>query len=169
MKNLLFLFLLCFGYQAKSQDVISEFEKKWLNSKAYTLTIIEATPEALLTGKPVEGVMTFERQIQHIAQNMVWLSSTYIIKGQEFTGDLKQSTYTKAELVKLTEMAYDFALAQVKQITPEMLEETVSFFAGDLTKRQILALMNDHVAHHRGQLIIYLRAEGITPPNYVGW
>jgi len=25
------------------------------------------------------------------------------------------------------------------------------------------------VTHHRGQLVVYLRLNGILPPNYVGW
>jgi uncharacterized damage-inducible protein DinB len=30
-------------------------------------------------------------------------------------------------------------------------------------------LMHDHHTHHRGQIIVYLRLNGLKPPKYVGW
>jgi len=30
-------------------------------------------------------------------------------------------------------------------------------------------LLNDHQTHHRGQLVVYLRLNGIKPPAYIGW
>jgi uncharacterized damage-inducible protein DinB len=38
-----------------------------------------------------------------------------------------------------------------------------------MNKLQILNLLNDHQTHHRAQLIVYLRINGIKPPDYVGW
>jgi len=49
------------------------------------------------------------------------------------------------------------------------LDEKVKFFAGPMTRRQILILMHDHQTHHLGQLIVYLRLKGIKPPDYIGW
>jgi uncharacterized damage-inducible protein DinB len=40
---------------------------------------------------------------------------------------------------------------------------------GSSTKNRILNLMDNHLAHHRGQMIVYLRLKGIEPPSYVGW
>ncbi|NJL74904.1 MAG: hypothetical protein HC892_07620 [Saprospiraceae bacterium] len=30
-------------------------------------------------------------------------------------------------------------------------------------------LMNDHLTHHRAQMIVYLRLKDVQPPKYVGW
>jgi uncharacterized damage-inducible protein DinB len=49
------------------------------------------------------------------------------------------------------------------------LSTQVDFFAGPKTKLQILNIIQDHVTHHRGQLIVYLNLKGIKPPEYVGW
>jgi uncharacterized damage-inducible protein DinB len=49
------------------------------------------------------------------------------------------------------------------------MDEKVKFFAGPITRRQILILMHDHQTHHLGQLIVYLRLKGIKPPDYIGW
>jgi uncharacterized damage-inducible protein DinB len=51
----------------------------------------------------------------------------------------------------------------------ELLDSKVAFFAGPKTKLQILNLMQDHVTHRRGQLIVYLNLNDIQPPKYTGW
>ncbi|MGK0251702.1 MAG: putative damage-inducible protein DinB, partial [Gammaproteobacteria bacterium] len=49
------------------------------------------------------------------------------------------------------------------------LKGTVEFFAGPKSRMQILNLLQDHVTHHRGQLIVYLNLNSIEPPQYSGW
>ena len=43
------------------------------------------------------------------------------------------------------------------------------FFAGPKSKFQILNLLEDHVTHHRGQLIVYLNFKNSIPPSFIGW
>jgi len=44
------------------------------------------------------------------------------------------------------------------------------FWSKDPTsKKIILMLMRDHMTHHRGMLVIYLRENGIKPAGYKGW
>ena len=38
-----------------------------------------------------------------------------------------------------------------------------------VSKESFLLTMDNHLAHHRGQLIVYLRLMGLKPPSYVGW
>jgi uncharacterized damage-inducible protein DinB len=30
-------------------------------------------------------------------------------------------------------------------------------------------LLQDHITHHRDQLLVYLNFKGITPPEFSGW
>ena len=57
----------------------------------------------------------------------------------------------------------------IDQLTEKDLDTIVDFFAGPMSKRQILTLLNDHYTHHRGQIIVYLRMNDIKPPRYRGW
>nr|WP_262481137.1 DinB family protein [Algibacter pectinivorans] len=43
----------------------------------------------------------------------------------------------------------------------------MDYFGADRTKRQILLLLADHITHHRGQMLVYMRLKGIKPPRYV--
>jgi uncharacterized damage-inducible protein DinB len=47
------------------------------------------------------------------------------------------------------------------------LNDRINYLGLERTKRQILLLLSDHITHHRGQMIVYLRLNGISPPRYV--
>ncbi len=152
-----------------AQDLLLEnYIQKWNNAAAYTIEMAEAMPEEKYDFRPVEGVRSFREQLLHMMQNMVWLSSTYLGHGK-FEADLKSKEYSKAGMIRLLKDATDFAAKAVKQLEPHDLRMQVEFFAGPMNIGQILRLMNDHLTHHRGQIIVYLRLNGIVPPRYVGW
>ena len=154
----------------QSQDfVIPTFLEKWENSKSYLVSIAEAMPPEKYDFKPTERQKGFQDQLLHIKSNMDWLSSTYFGRQLSDKGSGNNSKLTKEETIKLLVNAFDGVSAILKNLPPEALSEKVEFFAGEKTKLQILNLLQDHVTHHRGQLIVYLNLNNIEPPTYVGW
>lgn len=147
---------------------LKEFEQKWANAKAYTLELAESMPESDYDYSPTEEQMSFKSQLLHITSNMVWLTSSYL-EGEKLSADLKNEDYSKAEVIKILTDAFDLAAAAVEAFPAEDLETEVKFFAGPMSKRQIMVLMNDHVVHHRGQIIVYARLKGVKPPKFRGW
>lgn len=145
-----------------------EFKQKWENARTYTMEIAQIMPEEHYDFRPSEEQMTFREQLLHMLGNMRWLSSSYL-GGKRLDVDLKNTDYTKAEMLELLQKGFDRAGEAIEGLNEETLNEEVSFFAGPMTKRQILTLMNDHLTHHRGQVIIYLRLKKMEPPSYRGW
>ncbi len=47
------------------------------------------------------------------------------------------------------------------------LNDRLDYFGADRTKRQILLLLSDHITHHRAQMLVNMRLNGLTPPRYV--
>lgn len=169
MKFLITLVLIGFFQAATAQDAfLEEYLIKWQNGAEYTIELAEAMPEDKYDFKPTPEVRSFREQVVHIMNNMVWLSSTYLSK-TSFKGDLKHKELSKEEILMLLRQATIFAKNTVMNLNAEELDDTVDFFAGPLTKRQILILMNDHMTHHRGQIIVYARMNDIKPPRYRGW
>ncbi len=148
-------------------DVKSAFLIKWENSKNYLLEIAEAMPEANYNFKPTERQMSFEKQLLHIRQNMLWLSETYFMK--EGKKSEKIEPKTKKEIISHLTASFNSVSEIIKTISTEDLTVPVDFFAGPKSKLQILNLLQDHVTHHRGQLIVYLNLNNIEPPKYSGW
>lgn len=154
-----------FGQQSTPKEA---FLVKWENSKNYLLEIIALMPEEHLTFKPTEREMSFQEQLIHIKGNMDWLSTTYF-SSDSLVRSTSEVTYSKEEIKVLVRQAFEQTAAKVNSTTDESLLEVVDFFAGPKSKLQILNLLQDHVTHHRGQLIVYLNLKEVEPPRYVGW
>lgn len=170
-KSILVLFVLLLPFSninAQQTTVKDAFLEKWENSKNYLIEIAEAMPEELYDFKPTERQMSFKEQLLHIKGNMEWLSNSYFteIKYEKEKPNLDMS---KAETILELEKGFDSAIQIIEKTPDEDLIETVDFFAGPKSKLQILNLMQDHVTHHRGQLIVYLNLNEIDPPKYSGW
>lgn len=162
-----FLFLILIisgGALAQKTTPKAAFLEKWQNAKEYTLGIAEAMPEEDYDFNPTERQMSFKEQLIHIQANMDWLSSSHFA-GQKPEG----KSDTKAALLKWLAASFDAVSAAVTQTPDDALAETVDFFAGPKSKLQMLNLLQDHLTHHRGQLIVYLNLKQVAPPRYVGW
>jgi uncharacterized damage-inducible protein DinB len=164
----LFSLFLCTSIGAQSSTLLSEFEQKWRNASDYTKEIAEQMPAEHFDFQPAADMRTFKEQLMHMMGNVVWLSSGYL-GGGEFQSDLKRRDYTRVEVLRLLDETSAFAANAIKNLKPEELDDAVDFFAGPMTKRQILTLLNDHLTHHRGQIIVYLRLKDIKPARYRGW
>lgn len=167
-RSLILLFLLSvLGTHAQTREVKKAFLEKWEHSKNYLLEIAEIMPEENYNFKPTERQRTFKEQLIHISENIDWLSTTYFTD-QEYKRD-KMLTETKEETLSMIRKVFDDSTEIIRNTSDEDLSLTVDFFAGPKNKLQILNLLQDHVTHHRGQLIVYLNLNEIIPPKYVGW
>ena len=168
-KTILLIALLIFG-QGFAQNATPKeaFLEKWDNSKHYLIAIAELMPEEFYVFKPTERQRSFKEQLLHIKQNMDWLSTAYFSK-VENQAVKANPAISKKEVIALLKISFDATSEIIKNTSEESLSETVDFFAGPKSKLQILNLLQDHVTHHRGQLIVYLNLKNIIPPKYVGW
>lgn len=154
---------------ASGQSYLIEIQKKWSNSAAYLQEMAEALPDSRYNFKPTTEEMTFSEQLVHIAQNMIHLSQNQLGYKTIEPPIVPDQKSTPSDVRQFLKSAFVFAGKAIAQETKESLNTETSFFAGPKSHRQIINLMNDHVTHHRGQLIVYLRLNGVTPGKYVGW
>ncbi len=125
-------------------------------------------PEEKYHFKPTERQMSFQEQLLHIRENMIWLSETYFATKKHKKAQ-KITPTSKKDIIKELDSAFNNVSKIIKLVNLEDLKTEVAFFAGPKSKLQILNLLQDHVTHHRGQLIVYLNLNTIKPPKYSGW
>lgn len=170
MKKLIFFIALIIGTMSTAQqtDVKSAFLEKWNNSKEYLIAIAKAMPEDKYDFKPTEPQMSFKAQLIHIEGNMKWLGTSHF--GLEIVGEPEDlESLSKEELIIVLQSRFDDVYNAVKVTDPEKFKEEIKFFAGPKSKLQMLNLLQDHVTHHRGQLVVYLNLCGVDLPRYSGW
>ncbi len=155
---------------AQGVFLMEEHVAKWQNSMEYTLEVANMMPDSLYDFRPTPEEMTFGEQLQHMAQNMTWLATSYLMEDEKYIKDEKfKKKLIPADIRLLLASAYQFSMDALKKMDMTNLNKSKDFFAGPKTVRQIIYLMHDHATHHRGQLLVYLRLQGIKPPKYRGW
>ena len=172
LRNLLFLPCVFISLVSFSQSIgrlyLDAAIIKLQHAKAYTLEVAEAMPESKYGFKPTAEEMSFGEQLLHLAAILNWHTSTYILnEANPFKAPA--GNYKKEEVIATVTQAYDYAVNTLTHFDISHLTDTVQFFAGPMSKLQIMNLMNDHQTHHRAQMIVYLRLSGIKPPDYLGW
>ena len=168
MKNtiLILSFLVSTLTFAQQPTVKGAFLEKWKNSGNYLIAIAESMPKEDYSFKPTGRQMSFEEQLLHVQSNMEWLGTTYFNKEKADVSTIKNE---KQVIIQSLQNSFDDLYSAVENTPESDLEEIVEFFAGPKSKLQILNLLQDHVSHHRGQLVVYLNLKSVEVPKYMGW
>lgn len=161
------IFALSGMHGAQAQTTMEEFLAKWDNSKAFTLEVLEKMPDNLLDYRPHESAMSFKEQVIHVAGSVGGLSQGFML-GDEPGFKMDAKPETRQELEQYINDCYDYGKATISKLTEEQLAEKIDTFAGEITRRQMLGLIDDHATHHRGAAVSYIRSNGIDPPAFRG-
>ena len=142
--------------------------KDWERAKAYTAEYLAAMPADKYTAKPVEGIRSFSEQMLHLAQGTIGLSANGTGKTRIFPGynmEKSATAQTKDSVSYYVNASYDFAIEGIKAMDANKLGELVK--RGNLNESRLSWIMKgfEHQTHHRGQCTIYIRLQGVTPPN----
>lgn len=81
--------------------------------------------------------------------------------------ELRVAKKSKAEMIATIDSTFDKTIQLITQFDVAKLNEELDYLGLNRTKRQILLLLADHITHHRGQMLVYMRLNEIVPPRYV--
>ncbi|MEM8888388.1 MAG: DinB family protein [Bacteroidota bacterium] len=148
----------------ENQWLIEDLIKKWQNNKRYSIEVLQAMPEEYYDFAPVKGMKSFREQAAHIASGF-----NFQLKKSGLPALPGVKDKSKATMIASYAEIFDALIQNLNNYQAEKLKEEASMWYGSSTKLRMLNLMDNHLAHHRGQMIVYLRLKGIKAPAYVGW
>jgi len=166
-----FVFLLSFLAlgSLQAQTTMEEFATKWGHGKQFTIDVLNAMPESGMDYKTDPEAMSFKEQIHHIGSAIVGISQG-LLKGSEASApQIDVASASKEELAAFIEEAYDYGKSAIVGLNDADRAEVINAFGNELSRRQVIAMLDDHCTHHRGAAVAYLRANGVTPPAFVGF
>ncbi len=139
----------------------------WKQSKAYMMEFAAAMPEDKYGFKPTEEVFSFAEQLLHLAGANYWFFSA-IKGGQPPVSEdaLKAEGKSGAEVKKLLEDSFAFGDGIVADLDDASAAVDVTMGKNKLAAWKLVLFCADHITHHRGQAVVYLRLNGIKPPQY---
>ena len=156
---------------AQENDFIKEYLERLEKSKEYLILVAETMPEEKYEFKATPESMSFAENLMHIGWAMDWHSQS-LMGGREARDwntdtELKVENKSKKEMIAKISETFDKTIEFISNFNPKRLEERLDYFGANRTKRQILLLLADHITHHRGQMLVYMRLNGLKPPRYV--
>jgi len=162
------LFLAFANKHAFAQFTQSEMVKEWQRAKAYTKEYLDAMPEDAYGFKPTPEVRSFAEQMLHLAWTNYFFASWAAGKedpyGKTDAGDI--APHTKGATTKAVIDSYDYIISALQGMTPDQLNEMRKRAKGnEISNANLFGKAFEHQTHHRGQMTIYLRLKGITPPG----
>ena len=141
----------------------ADIVKHLKTSRDFTLKVANAMPAADYGFKLTPPQMSFGEQMTHLSQALTYFTAPF--SGQKGNPG-KPKSESKEDVVAFVHQSFDDAIAAVGKLTPEQLAKDYKSEEGSESGTDLLLLMLDHTTHHRASAEMYLRAKGITPPEY---
>ncbi|WP_299223899.1 DinB family protein [uncultured Aquimarina sp.] len=141
-----------------------ELIKKWKGNRRFTLKFVDIFPEEDFEFKPTPEMKSYKSQLSHITS---WLRthSRFVIDET-----FEKAKMTSRDLIRLAlEDFFDTFIERLEKMDESQFGEIVDVWYGKTTRYQIANIMDNHLSHHRGQMIVYLRLKNHKPPSYIGW
>lgn len=153
------------------RTVTEVFDRSVSNAERAILTMAKAMPAEKYDFAPVngefKGVRTFAQMVKHIAVDQyldaaaLLKEKTPIDRGMQLNGP--DSIRTKAEILKFVGDAFAYMHKAIRTVNQKNLMETVKFDGVEIPRLTIVTAAISHPMDHYGQLIEYLRMNGIDP------
>ncbi|MGK0455698.1 MAG: putative damage-inducible protein DinB [Paraglaciecola sp.] len=156
---------------AQEYSFIKDYLERLQNSQKYLMLVAETMPKNKYDFKASSESLTFAENLMHIGYAIDWHSQSLL--GERKSRDWKTDTIfkvankSKKEMIATVNKTFDEAIKLIKQFDTTKFNDELDYFGLNRTKRQIFLLLADHITHHRGQMLVYMRINGFVPPRYV--
>lgn len=141
----------------------------WERYRANVLAFVDAVPPPLLHYRPTAEVRNYAEQIEHVALDNVVIVAT-AVRGEARPPTLGEKgiyLHDRAALRDWVDRTFDYVIDTLGELDAAALEERVSLFGEvEVTRRGALDVALEHGVWTLGQLVPYLRLNGLTPPQY---
>ena len=152
--------------QTPAPSLAKEIAATFQRSANEILDVAEAMPAEKYSYKPAPEISSFGDQLVHVAGIVQRFVDS--AKGTK-TEAHEHGAMAKAEVIGLLKQTFKSAEEQVASLTDAQLLEPVKFPFGDRTVTRATFWMGPQfqLRNHYGQLVVYLRMNGIVPPASV--
>lgn len=158
-----------------AQSLLPEFDQEMANTRK----ALERIPEDKLDFKPDSKSMTMGRLAGHIAEMPTWAGMTLTTDSLDIAPGGKQSfealvATSKNQLLQALDQNVAAARAALAGASDEALMKNWTLMANGtefFTMPRIAvvrSMVMNHMIHHRGQLMVYYRLNGVAVPGMYG-
>lgn len=158
--------------------IVKSLLGEFMHEAENTRKLLNAIPDSALDYKPSEKNWTTGQLASHIAEIYNWYEGTL----HQNVFDMATYKYDKGDITKTSNIVAKFeenvknAQASLERATDESMFDNWKMVMGsdepvfpEMSRIQVArGFLFNHMYHHRGELIVYLRATGNSVPGLYG-
>jgi uncharacterized damage-inducible protein DinB len=146
--------------------VVGSVAPRYKDLSTWIVQTAEQVPESLYSFKPNPAVRTLGQLIGHVANAHYLFCATALAEPAPKHPDYEQVADKVALVTAIRESAAYCERAY--QISDAVALEQATLFGSATTRLGVLVWNATHDGEHYGNLVVYMRSNGITPPSSQG-
>lgn len=132
------------------------------NNVMETATMLE---EDIYAFQPTEEVRTTGELLAHIANAQFMFCSIAAGADNPSEVNFEETATTKEDIIAALEAGFDYCAGVYEGMTDETGAEMTNVFGMEMARSAVLAFNSTHNYEHYGNLVTYMRINGIVPPS----
>jgi uncharacterized damage-inducible protein DinB len=149
---------------APESPVGNDVRALWLQSADYLARAAAAVPESTYSFRPTPAVRTFGQLIGHVAGSQYAFCATAMGQKAPAEDEIEKTRTTKGALIEALTQSTAYCQKAYAQ-SDVAIGATVDVFGSPATKRYALILNATHNYEHYGNVVTYMRMNGLVPPS----
>ena len=157
------------AFMGPCANLVCEIENDWSRNNAMIYGLASVMPEEKFNYKPTPAQQSFGERVLHVAQVNLMLLQALGAKTPMPTVDTNATS--KGASIAALQRVGEYGSAVIKELGEPRLVARIDspgplgFFMGPkLSRQRVLYFLMTHSQDTYGQLVVYLRLNGITPP-----
>jgi uncharacterized damage-inducible protein DinB len=146
---------------------VSTARMLWEQPTKYITTVAEELPESTYAYRPTPEVRSLGQLIGHVAGAQYLICAAAMGDPARREDDIEKTRTRKSDLVAALKASTDYCAKAYGQ-TARAAQQPTKLFGEERTRLFALGLNANHNAEHYGNIVTYLRLNGIVPPSSRG-
>ena len=157
------------AFLAGCANLVCEVENDWTRNNVLILGLANAMPEDKFGFKPTPPQQSFGERVLHAAQvNLMLLE---VLGAKTPAPKIDMSVTSKAASIDALQRVGDYGVAVIKELGEQGLQVRIDsppqmewFMGSKVSRQRVLYFLMTHSQDTYGQLVVYARLNGVTPP-----
>ena len=149
---------------AGANPAVSTVRMLWEPMIGYITTAAEELPESTYAYKPTPEVRSFGQLVGHVAGAQYLICAAALGDSPRNEDAIEKTRKAKADLVAALKASTQYCTKAYAQ-TDKAAQGKTKLFGQERTRLYALGLNATHDAEHYGNIVTYLRVNGIVPPS----
>ena len=137
-------------------------------AKGFIVRAAEQVPEATYAFKATADVRTFGQLLGHVANANYMICAVALGEQSPNRENIEQARTTKAALVEALKASFTYCDRAYAMPDAQLIAQQANLFGQQMSRLGVLAFNAAHDYEHYGNIVTYMRLNGMTPPSSAG-